>query len=178
MTTGFPIAPPDEGEYAPFYAGYVDRARAAGDVRALLAGQVPRVRAIIEPLSDEGARARYAPGKWSVKEMLGHLADAERIFGYRLLRISRGDETPLPGFEENAYVRQAGSDLLPAATLLDDLEAARRSTLSLLGTLDEAALTRVGRASEQPVSARALVYIIGGHVEHHLGVLRERYEVG
>ena len=178
MTNGFPISPPGEGEFAPFYAGYVERGRRAGDLRHLLTRQVGRVRAAVEPLTDAEALSRYAPGKWTVKEVLGHMADAERIFSYRLLRIARGDETPLAGFEENAYVRAAGSDALPASVLLDDLDAARRSTLSLLGTLSQEALARAGRASEQPVSARALLYILAGHVEHHLGVLSERYGVG
>jgi uncharacterized damage-inducible protein DinB len=137
--------------------------------------QRTRLHAFLSPLSDDQALHRYAPGKWSVKEMVGHLADAERIQAYRMLRIGRGDTAPLPGFEEDDYVRAAGSDARPFADLLRDWNAARESTIALVKGMPDEAWERRGTANDATVSARALAYIILGHVEHHLGVLEDRY---
>ena len=173
------LPPPEEGDYARFAAGYVEAARAAGvDPRELMGSQPARLRAALGSLSDEQAERSYEPGKWSVKEVLGHMADAERVFSYRLLRIVRGDTTPLPGFDQDVFVRGADFDRLPLSTLLADFELARASTLSLLKTVEREALERRGVASGEPVSARALVYILAGHAEHHLRGLRERYRLG
>jgi uncharacterized damage-inducible protein DinB len=173
------LPPPEEGEYARFARGYVEAARAAGvDPRELMRGQAARLRAACEGLSEEDAARGYARGKWSVKEVLGHMADAERIFAYRLLRIARGDATPLPGFEQDDYVRAARYDRLPLDFLLADFEAARASTLSLIDGLEREALERRGISNGEPVSARALVFILAGHAEHHLRVLGEKYGLG
>jgi uncharacterized damage-inducible protein DinB len=170
-----PIPAPGEGEYSPRARVYVDAVRDVSDVRALLREQPRSLRAALEPLSDGEALARYAPGKWSVKEVVGHVADTERIFAYRLLRIARGDQTPLPGFEQELYVAGARFDARPLASVLAEFETARAATLALLEGLDAEALARGGTASDHPVSASALVYVIAGHVQHHLGVLREKY---
>jgi hypothetical protein len=120
---------------------------------------------------------RYAPGKWSVREVIGHLCDAERIFAYRLLRIARGDGTPLAGFDENAYVPAGSFESRELNALIKEWMATRDSTIALVRGLPADAWTRRGTANGTNVSAAALAYIILGHVEHHLGILRDRYGV-
>ena len=168
------IPPPLEGEYAPFYSSYV-RALPSGDVRELLEAQVQRLRELCAGLSDAAADHRYAPGKWSIKQVLGHLGDAERVFAYRLLRISRGDETPLAGFDENVYVAAADFDDQPIEELLDELALLRTATLMLIGHIPADRWTAPGIANGNPVTARALVHIIAGHMQHHTQILKERY---
>lgn len=172
----FPLTPPPEGEYAPFYAPYV-RAATGDDLRALLAAQPEQLREMCSGLSEAAALHRYAEGKWSVKEVVGHLADTERVFAYRALRIARGDATALAPFDENLYVTTAAFDRRPLGDLVDDFEAVRRQTLSLLAGLDEQAWLRSGTASGHPVSVRALFFFCEGHVRHHADILIERYGV-
>ena len=170
-----PLAAPRPDEFAPFHAGYIARvANLASPIDELVA-QRARLLNFLAPLSDAQALHRYAPGKWSVKELVGHLADAERIMAYRLLRIARGDETPLPGFEENDYVKTAGSDARPFGDLLDEWAAVRDATSALVRGLPAGAWERRGTANGTPVSSRALLYIILGHTEHHRSILEERY---
>ncbi len=171
------ISPPASDEYAPFYAGYVALVREE-DVLYVLARQPEDLRRLCGGLSDEDALARYAPGKWIVKEVLGHLADVERIFAYRALRVGRGDVTPLAGFDENAYVPAAGSDRRPLADLLDEFEAVRAATLALFRGMPEDAWGRRGTANGVPVSTRGLLYVTAGHARHHMEILRERYGLG
>jgi hypothetical protein len=167
---------PGTDESAPFYHGYI--AKVPGDqIGTYLADQLQAVERLIGPLDEATGRSRYAPGKWSVKEVLGHLCDTERIFVYRLLRIARADTTPLPGFDENAYVPPAEFDARPLADLVWEFRAVRASTITLVEGLPSAAWARRGVASGKPVSTRALAYIVVGHVTHHLGVLRERYKL-
>lgn len=170
------FSPPAEGEYAPFYAGYVALA-SQGDLLTRLEAQVQEVSELLRGLSEEEALARYAPGKWSVKEVAGHLADTERIMSYRALRIARGDTTPLPGFDENTFVATAGFDARPLASLVEEWETVRRASLFLLRGFDGEAAARAGTASGAPITARALAYIIAGHVAHHLEILRTRYSL-
>ncbi len=175
MTLSIPR--PSTEEAAPFYQRYI--ARVPGEtIGEQLIDQLAEVERLFAPLDDTAALARYAPGKWSIKEILGHLADVERIFSYRLLCISRGDVTPLPGFDENAYVPVADFDERPLRDLAAEYRAVRLSTVALLNGLPSASWSRRGSASGNPVSARALAYIIVGHVTHHLGVLRDRYGLG
>ncbi|MFC4779451.1 DinB family protein [Paenibacillus sp. GCM10023252] len=161
-------------EYAPFYETYV---RLVKDLHPLevLEQSVQEVVQLIHGLGEEGALHRYAPGKWSVKELLGHIVDTERIMSYRLLRIARGDQTPLAGYEEDDYVRSAAFDDRPLTDLLEEYSAVRRSSVALLKSLGEEALLRRGTANGHPCSARAIAYIMAGHERHHVGVLRERY---
>jgi hypothetical protein len=167
-------SPPDAGEYGAFYAGYVARVP-AGDLLSTLATQLDDTLAVVASFGEARADHRYAPGKWSVKEVVGHLADTERIFAYRALRIARGDATPLPGFDENLFVATAGFDRRPLADLVADLRLVRQHTLALLRALDDEALARRGTASNNPLTARAAAYVIAGHERHHAAVLRERY---
>lgn len=170
------FSPPAEGEYAPFYAGYIALA-AKGDLLTRLDAQIQEVSGLLRCLSEEEALARYAPGKWSVKEVAGHLADTERIMAYRALRIARGDATPLAGFDENTFVANANFDARPLSSLVEEWETVRRSTLLLLRGLDGEAAARVGNANGVPITVRALGFIIAGHVAHHLDILRTRYSL-
>ena len=167
-------APPAD-EFAPFYAGYVARVARVTAPLDELGAQRHRFLALLSPLTDEQANYRYADGKWSIKQLVGHLADAERIQSYRLLRIGRGDATPLAGFEEADYVRSAGFDGRPLRDLLQEWATVRDATISLARGLPEEAWTRTGTANGSTVSARAMLYITLGHVEHHLAVLEQRY---
>lgn len=168
------VTAPDADEYAPFYAGYIALVRER-DAVGVLQRQIPVLRATIAGMTDEEGLVRYAAEKWSIKEVLGHLTDVERVMSYRLFRIGRGDPTPLSGFDENAYVRAGGYDGRPVRSLLVELESARASTLRLIDTIPPEAWSNRGAANGYPVSARALLFIIAGHVEHHFGLLRERY---
>jgi len=168
------IPMPNADEYAPFYAGYVARLE-GGDVRPLLASQALSTARLLAATDEAKGLHRYAPGKWSVKETIGHLADAERIFAYRALRFARADGTALPGFDENAYVPQGRFDARPLAELAAELAAVRAATVTLFEGLPPEALERRGSANHHPVSVRALAAIIAGHEKHHVTLLRERY---
>ncbi len=173
MTT---IPHPAPDEYASFYAGYV--AEAEGQtLPAAYGAQLDELLARLGGLEPGRWRHRYAEGKWSVQELVGHLIDAERVFAYRLLRIGRGDTTPLAGFEENAFVAAAGADARTLPDLLEEFTALRRATILLAAHLPPAAWTNRGTASGKEISARALAAILHGHVAHHLRVLRDRYGV-
>jgi len=167
---------PAADESAPYYHGYIGKVPGE-QIGEYLAAQAREVERLLAPLNDAAARFRYAPEKWSVKEIVGHICDAERIFSYRLLRIARGDGTPLAGFDENAYVPPAAFDARALPDLLREFQAVRASTIALVEGLPAQAWDRRGEASGKTVSTRALVYIMVGHVTHHLGVLRERYRL-
>jgi uncharacterized damage-inducible protein DinB len=168
---------PAADEAAPFYHGYI--AQVAGEnIGEQLVSQLAGLERLFSSLDDSAALARYAPGKWSIKEILGHLTDVERIFTYRLLRVARGDATPLPGFDENAYVPAGRFDERQLGTLLSEFRATRLSSAALLAGIPRSGWSERGQASGHPITARALAYIIVGHVAHHLGVLRDRYGVG
>jgi hypothetical protein len=167
---------PSNTEYASFYAGYVGQITEE-DVLPVLEEQIAQMRQLAETLPADKEGYRYAPGKWSVREVVGHLTDAERVFGYRALCIGRGDQTPLPGFDENAYMETAGFDQRTLADLVDELAHVRRANLAMLRHLGEDGWARVGTANANPISVRALAYIMAGHLRHHLNVLRERYGV-
>jgi hypothetical protein len=177
MSTGVRVGRPGAGEFAPFFAGYIEAASAAagGDLLGLLERQVAEIRAVLSMFGEERAGHRYAPGKWSVKEVVGHMADAERVFCYRAMRAARGDETPLPPFDENAWVAAAGFDRRPLRDLVEELATVRAATVRLFGGLDAATFERRGVASGKPFTVRAAAYITAGHVAHHLRILRERY---
>ena len=168
---------PGPDEFNPFYAPYIARVP-AGDLTEILAVQQLALRRLLAHVDEAGALRRYAPGKWSVKEVLGHIADAERVFAYRALRFARADATPLSSFDENAWVPAGGFDRRGIEALAGELAAVRAGTIALFASLDEAAWLRQGTASGNPVSVRALGCIIAGHELHHVAILRERYGVG
>jgi hypothetical protein len=167
---------PNETEYAPFYAGYVALVPET-DVLAVLDGQVAEVRRFAASVSPDREALRYAEGKWSVREVFGHLVDAERVFGHRAFCFSRGETAALPSFDENQYVAAASSDSIPLLELVEELALVRRSNLAFLRRLQGPDWTRVGTASGKPVSVRALAWIMAGHPRHHQKVLREKYGI-
>ena len=168
---------PAPGETNEYYAGYIDYVP-DGDIVEILERQLGETLAPLERLDDDAARHRYAPGKWSVKEMVGHLSDTERVFAYRLLRMARGDATPLPGFEQDDFVAAARFDERGIGELIDEFRSVRAATLALLRGLTPDELARTGTASGFPFTARSIAWIIAGHELHHRGVLRDRYGVG
>jgi hypothetical protein len=169
-----PARRPDSTEYDDYYTDYV--AKVEGDqVLEVLEAQLGETRALLGDLDDAAGEHRYALGKWSLKELLGHLVDSERVFAYRALAIARGDRASLPGMDQDDYVAAGSFDRLPLATLLEEFEHVRRSTLALLAGLEQDAWGRSGIANGVSVTVRALAFIIAGHQAHHLGVVRERY---
>ena len=168
------IARPGTDEYAPYYGTYIGKVP-DGDLRAMLSSQLRETLALIRSIPESRGGHRYAPDKWSIKEVLGHLVDSERIFSYRALRIGRGDSTPLPGFEQDDYVPSGRFGERTLHDLADELGAVRQATIHLFAHLDEAALERRGTASGKSISVRALAYIIAGHELHHVGILKTRY---
>lgn len=166
---------PAPTEFAQFYAGYVGKVPDSGPV-AMLQDQIGRLEQL-RGLPEDKGNHRYSDGKWTVKELIGHIADAERVFGYRLLRIVRADKTPLAGFDENEWAQTAPHGRRPVADVVDEMIAVRRSTLALIRSIEEPSIDNVGLANNKPVSARAICWILAGHTEHHLGILRERYGV-
>lgn len=171
------IPRPAAGEYHAVYDRYLARLDGDDALAALRRAAVETPRRLAG-LDEARALSRYAPGKWSVKEVVGHVADAERVFACRALRIARADATPLPGFDENAYVPAGGFDARPLASIVDEFRAVRAATLALFDGLDAAAAARLGTASGARVSVRALAWIIAAHEHHHLAILRERYGIG
>jgi uncharacterized damage-inducible protein DinB len=165
---------PDESEYLPYYGRYIALV-SEGDVVATLEAQMRDTNALVTGLPASTSTYRYAPGKWSVNEMLGHVIDSERIFAARALRFARSDATPLPGFEQDDYVRNASFDSYPLHELAAELESVRRSTIFLFRHLSEEAWIRSGIANNAKVTVRALAYIIAGHELHHRGILKTRY---
>jgi hypothetical protein len=165
---------PTEDEYAPFYNGYVGLVP-AGEVRQHLRSQLQETLATLAGVSNDVANGAYGPGKWTLKEVVGHMSDAERVFAYRLLRIARADATPLSAFDENAWVPTSGAGGRSLENLLLEFVSVRFATLSLLDSLSAEAWTRRGTASGKSISVRALAYIAAGHERHHLRIIRERY---
>jgi len=171
------VGRPEADEIPPHYVGYIQRVPEPDPV-IVCAEQIEETATLLRGLSDTDAMYRYGRGKWSIKEVVGHLADVERIMAYRALRIARGDTTPLPSFDENAYVPAAKFDRRSLADLVGELRTTRAATLALLRTFDAEAWRRRGTASGKPVSVRALGYMIPGHERHHVEILRTRYGVG
>lgn len=165
---------PEASEYDPYYAGYVARVAGEDPIEAL-AAQLEAMGPFLGGLGPGLAGHRYAEGKWTVSEVIGHLADSERIFGTRALRIARGDRTPQPGFDQDAYVADGAFASRTPADLAEELGALRRANLALFRGLDGERWRRSGVANGVPVSVRALAFILAGHAAHHLDVLRERY---
>lgn len=165
---------PASSEYAPFYAGYV-AAVPDGDLLALLERQADEIAALLGGISDEQSRHRYAPGKWTIREVLGHIIDGERVFTYRAMTFARGDAGPLPSFDENAWAAASNAGRRTMQDLLAEYRAVRAATSALFRSFGEAELARSGIASQNRVTVRALAYIVAGHERHHLKILRERY---
>jgi hypothetical protein len=168
------IARPAATEHAPYYGKYIEQVP-DGDVLALLARQHEETQSLLRGIPKARWGHRYEPGKWSISEVVGHLADAERVFGYRALRFARADATPLPGFDENAWAPQSGYHARPLTDIADEFRAVRNATVAFVKGLDDQAIARRGSANGQEITVRALIWIIAGHERHHVRILRERY---
>jgi len=168
------VARPEPGEYAPYYDRYISLISGT-EILATLESQRRQMMLLLSGRDEADGDFRYAPDKWSAKQVLGHVCDTERIFAYRALRIARGDRTPIEGFEQDDYVRNGPFVQLPISEIIDEYIAVRRATLTLLRNLDEPAWTRRGIANKNEVSVRALAYIIAGHELHHRRILEEKY---
>jgi phosphinothricin acetyltransferase len=164
---------PDASEHAPYYQKYIALVP-EDDVLAALEAQLGETLAVVGGLPEARGGERHPPYTWSVKEVVGHLTDTERVMGYRALRFARADSTPLPGFDENAFARAADFDRVPLRELVQEFEAVRRSHLLLFRHLDEAAWSRAGEANGDRVTVRALAYILVGHGRHHTAILGRR----
>jgi hypothetical protein len=180
MTSTAAASPrPQPGEYAPYYDRYISLVHhnetPANEVLAALEDQRRQMLLLLCGRTEADGDLRYAPDKWSLKEVLGHVNDTERIMSYRALRISRGDATPIEGYEQDDYVRNGPFARLPLADLIEDYIAVRRATVSLFRNLDEPAWTRRGVANKNEVTVRALAYIIAGHELHHRRIIEEKY---
>ena len=167
---------PDATEYAQPYAGYVANVP-EDDILGAIEEQSAVTQKLLASLDESRAMFRYAESKWSVKEVLGHFIDTERIFAYRALAIARGETQPLPGFDEGDYVRNADFDSWKLGDLSEHYALVRRSTIVLFRNFPAEAWERRGTASGYPITARAIAWIIVGHERHHVKVLRERYHV-
>ncbi len=165
---------PQPGEYSPYHDNYISLVK-DNDVLAALDNQRRQMVLLLSGCTGADGDLRYAPEKWSLKEVLGHLNDTERIMSYRALRISRGDQTPIEGFEQDDYVRNSPFARRSLADLIEDYIVVRRATISLFRNLDEPAWTRRGVANKNEVTVRALAYIIAGHELHHRRILEEKY---
>ncbi|WP_257308777.1 DinB family protein [Geothrix fuzhouensis] len=168
------LSRPLRDEYAEGYAPYIAAAD-EGDVLDLLQAQMEDIATLFGGFSEAQGAFRYAPGKWSLKDLLQHLCDAERIFAYRCLRIGRGDATPMPGFEEDPYAVAAKADARAMADLVADWRAVRTASLTLFRSLPEAAWLNQGTTNNRSITARCIPFISLGHAAHHLAVIRERY---
>ncbi len=168
------VGRPGKDEFAPYYAGYVEEAKVP-DILAALEDQCSEVVELFAGLPVTMGDHRYAPGKWTIKEVLGHVIDSERVFAYRALSFARGERTPQPGFEQDDYVRVAAFGRRPMENLLAEFEHLRLSNLALFHSFGADKWRAVGVANEVKFSVRALAYIIYGHAAHHLTVIQERY---
>jgi len=172
--TGLRTDRPDEREYNPEFGKYVTLVP-AGDVVAVLGSQIEETLELLRSVPEERGRFRYAPGKWSVKELVGHLIDSERIFSYRALTFARDDRTALPGYEQDDYIRGGSFDDVPLDRLAAEFASVRQATVFLFKHLDDEAWARRGLANDNEVTVRALAHIIAGHELHHRRVLRDKY---
>lgn len=164
-------------EIAPYFHGYLSLVP-AGRLALILTGQGEATKAQLEKLTPKQADHRYAADKWSVRQLVGHLIDTERILCYRALCIARGETTALPGFDENAYVANGNFDRRSMSDLAAELGSVRAASVSLILGIDPAATANIGTANEKPMSVRAICWVIAGHELHHRNILRDRYGIG
>lgn len=168
------IPRPEPGEFDSYYTRYLD-AVPDGDLLRLLEEGAEEALNLLRAFGEEHGERRYAPGKWTVKEVVGHVTDTERVFAYRALHIARADETALPSFDHDLYVASAGFNRRSLADLAEEFADVRKATIKLLAGLDAPALTRSGGVSGHPMTVRAAAWIIAGHAQHHAQMLRQRY---
>ena len=165
---------PEIGEFDPYYNTYISLIDGDNALQ-VLESQSDRLRSVLGNIDEDRGTYAYGEGKWTIKELLSHIIDGERIFAYRVLRISRGDQTPIEGFEQDGYIENSNANNRTFSDLLEEFHLSRHANMLMLKSMTAEAGSRLGTASEKAVSVRALVYIMAGHVEHHIGILRDRY---
>jgi hypothetical protein len=165
---------PDRSEAAEYYFTYIDKVP-AGDIRDILESQLSDTITLLGTIPEARSLLRYAPGKWSIRQVLSHITDTERAFAFRALWFARGFDAPLPGFDQEIAASSAGADDRPWSSHVEEFRAVRTATVALFRGLPAGAWMRRGTASGYPFTVRALAYISAGHVRHHLGIVRERY---
>ncbi len=165
---------PTESEYAPYYQSYIDQV-SESDILPVLRSQMDELDVLLAHVKPEQETFRYAEGKWSIREIVGHLIDGERVFGYRAFCVARGEQQSLPGFDQDEYMLTAPYDRIELEDLMSELRLIRLGNIAMFRTLDEQSWSRVGVANNNSVSVRALAFVMGGHLRHHMNVLRERY---
>lgn len=165
---------PAADEYASYYGMYVSKVPAS-DLIAAMTGQIADVLTLLQPIGEAKGDYAYAPEKWTIKQVVGHMIDAERVFSYRALSFARGDANHLPSFDENAWIDPAGFNDRSLTSLIDEFVAVRSATIALLSGLPVAARSRRGIASGKEISVRALAHVMQGHVTHHLQIIKDRY---
>jgi hypothetical protein len=165
---------PDKTEYDPYYAGYVSLVTES-EIMPVLAAQPGELRALFSNVPEDRGSFAYETGKWTIKQLLGHLNDAERIFAYRALRISRADETPIEGFEQHGYIENAHSNDRTISDLIGEFDHLRQANLLMFGNVRGDGWLRFGTANQTRISVRALAFIMAGHIRHHARILQERY---
>lgn len=165
---------PQPNEYAVFYKGYIDSVPDE-NIFFFLQDQTDEFIAFLHTLHDVDLQYRYQEGKWTIAELLGHIIDTERVMVYRILRFSRNDKTPIPGFDQDPYVKYGTYNSRSLDSLIAEFEGLRRSNLELIGAVTDEQSKWTGEANEKIFSVRALVYIIAGHLIHHTRILREKY---
>ncbi len=168
------ITGPDRTEAAEYYFTYIDKVP-SGDICRILDAQLPETVAFLRGISETQSLHRYAPGKWSIRQAVSHVNDAERLFVFRAFWFARGFDAALPSFDQDVAASTAGADDRPWSSHIDEFSAIRAASLAFFRSLPPDAWTRRGLASGNPFSVRALAYIVAGHVNHHAGILRERY---
>jgi hypothetical protein len=174
MSIGFRSVRPKADEHIEYYGGYISQAP-DGDIIESMTRQLPETLAFLRSIPEDRVDHRYAPGKWTPRQIVGHLSDGERVFQYRAWRFSREDTTPVPGFDENHYVDHAPFENVSMNDLLDEFEHLRKASVHMFANMDESAMSRRGSANGHDISVRAIAWIIVGHVTHHMRVLREKY---
>ena len=167
---------PQENEYAPFFHGYVARV-SEDDILPVLQSQIDSFGSLLKEVNPDRETYRYGAGKWSIREVAGHVIDSERVFGYRLFSISRGEQKSLPGFDENEYMNASSYNHVSLTELFEEFKLVRSSNLAILRAPNEEVWRRKGIANDSPVTVRALAFIMVGHVRHHMHVLSERYRL-
>lgn len=165
---------PQEGEYNPYYESYINWVKGK-DLPKILLSQIEEVRTFFEKMGEEKSKLAYAEGKWTAKEVLGHVSDTDRVMAYRALSIARGEQASLPGFDQDAYVLTGKFNEVPLNRLLEEFEMTRYALVAMVKNLPETSYAGKGLANNAPVSVRALINIIAGHTIHHVNILKERY---
>jgi uncharacterized damage-inducible protein DinB len=171
------ISRPQGDEYGAYYGRYIEQVLEGSDIFAVLSGQPDELKSLLKNISEEQANTKPAPGEWSIKEVLGHVCDVERVFSYRGLCIARGETKPLPGFEQDDYVAATDFNVRSLGDLIEEFTLQRRANLLCFKPLTETELLRRGTASENPLTPRAALYILAGHVMHHIVSLKTSYKV-